>query len=101
MRKARAKEPPPIARGLRRQSRAASARREGLKAKIWLEGNARQDARVEVLAALGVLHQDAGPIAVTALRGRLGAEVDRPRGETAVILDIGERIADRGAIGLE
>src|SRR6266567_1358403 len=72
-----------------------------LESEVGFEGNARQDARVEVLAALCILHENTGPIAVTALRGRLGAEVDRPRRETAVIFDIGECIANRGAIGLE
>src|SRR5882762_5422170 len=99
MRRAQPRELSPITIGLGDSPCGVS--NDGLEPKIGLKGDARQDAGVEVLAALYILHEDTGPIAVAALRGRLGTEVDRPRRETAIIFDIGERIADRGAIGLE
>ena len=58
---------PPARRSAVAASQSAGTASE---AEVGLERHACQHARVEVLAALGVLDQDAGPVAVAALRRR-------------------------------
>ena len=87
--------------GHRQVAAVASRSARRLKAEARLERHAGEHAHVVVLAALRVLDEDARPVAVAALRRRLGAEVDRTRGQTGEVLDVGQRVADRSAIGLQ
>src|SRR5689334_21079203 len=70
-------------------------------AEVRLKRYARKDVHVIVLTALGVLDENAGAVAITALRRWIGTEIAWAGGEAAVILDPRQRIADRHPIGLE
>src|ERR1700730_5969375 len=69
-----------------------------LQAEIRVEGDGGQLLHLVILAALGVLDKDRSAVAVAALRGRVGAEIDLARNDTLEVADLGERVADRGAV---
>src|SRR5262245_38257828 len=65
------------------------ADRGWLEAKVRIERDARKYVHVVVFATFSVLDENSRAIAVAALRRRIGAEIDRARGEASVVLNVG------------
>ena len=80
---------------------AAASSCNSVETEIRAERGLADHAKLVVLAALRVLDEHRGLVAVTAFRRRIGTEVDHAASEGLVALNGRERVPDRGPVGGE